>query len=152
MKISQLHVFIIPIWPPKFHHGGHFDVFWFIFVHTYFQFFYYNFAQECPIYVFEVPKCKFWNSPSNKSTAVTLRGHWTTVDSMKEKQKNMYLYYLLLPLPWQPRTLKLLNEKWLKTKTDTSLLKYICKFKFRLNRASEIAKENLKESKIKMKA
>ena len=58
MKISQLHVFIIPIWPPNFHHGGHI-VFWFNFVHTYFQFFYYNFAQERPIYVFEVPKCSF---------------------------------------------------------------------------------------------
>ena len=38
LKNSQLHVFIIPIWPPKFHHDGHFVIFWFSFVCIHFQF------------------------------------------------------------------------------------------------------------------
>ena len=41
--------------------------------------------------------------------------------------------------------LKLLKEKWLNDEADTNLLDYVSKFKYRLNRASEIAKENLKE-------
>ena len=45
----------------------------------------------------------------------------------------------------------LLKEKLLNDKTDTNLLDYGSKFKYKLNRASEIARENLKEAKSKMK-
>ena len=47
--------------------------------------------------------------------------------------------------------LKLLKEKWLNDETDTNLLDYVSKFKYKLNRASEIARENLKEAQSKMK-
>ena len=47
--------------------------------------------------------------------------------------------------------LKLLKEKWLNDETDTNLLDYVSKFKYKLNRASEIARENLKETQTKMK-
>ena len=47
--------------------------------------------------------------------------------------------------------LKLLKEKWLNDETDTNLLDYVSKFKFKLNRASEIARENLKQAQSKMK-
>ena len=47
--------------------------------------------------------------------------------------------------------LKLLKEKWLNDEADTNLLDYVSKFKYKLNRASEIARENLKEAQTKMK-
>ena len=47
--------------------------------------------------------------------------------------------------------LKLLKEKWLNNETDVNLLDYVSKFKHRLDRASEIARENLKEAQTKMK-
>ena len=47
--------------------------------------------------------------------------------------------------------LKLLKEKWLNDETDTNLLDYVSKFKYRLNRVGEIARENLKEAQSKMK-
>ena len=47
--------------------------------------------------------------------------------------------------------LKLLEEKWLNDDTDTNLLDYVSEFKFRLNKASEIARENLKQAQTKMK-
>ena len=47
--------------------------------------------------------------------------------------------------------LKLLKEKWLNDEPDMNLLDYVSKFKYRLNRASEIARENLKEAQTKMK-
>ena len=47
--------------------------------------------------------------------------------------------------------LKLLTEKWLNDATDTNLLEYVSTFKYKLNRASEIARENLKEAQTKMK-
>ena len=47
--------------------------------------------------------------------------------------------------------LKLLKEKWLNDETDTNLLDYVSKFKYKVNRASEIARENLKEAQTKMK-
>ena len=47
--------------------------------------------------------------------------------------------------------LKLLKEKLLNDETDTNLLDYVSKFKYKLNRASEIARENLKEAQSKMK-
>ena len=59
LKNFQLRVLILPIWPLKFHHGSHFVVFRCNFVRIYFNFFHHNFAQEHPISVFEVPKCRF---------------------------------------------------------------------------------------------
>ncbi|PIK45565.1 hypothetical protein BSL78_17560 [Apostichopus japonicus] len=47
--------------------------------------------------------------------------------------------------------LKLLKEKWLNDEIDTNLLDYVSKFKYRLNRANEIARDNLKEAQSKMK-
>ena len=47
--------------------------------------------------------------------------------------------------------LKRLKEKWVNAKTDTDLLDYVSKFNYRLKRASEIARENLKEAQTKMK-
>ena len=47
--------------------------------------------------------------------------------------------------------LKLLKAKWLNDETDTNLLDYVSKFKCKLNRASEIARENLTEAQTKMK-
>ena len=47
--------------------------------------------------------------------------------------------------------LKLLKEKWLNDETDTNLFDYVSKFKYKVNRASEIAGENLKEAQSKMK-
>jgi len=47
--------------------------------------------------------------------------------------------------------LKLLKEKWLNDNTDMNLLDYVSKFKERLNRAHEIARQNLKEAQTKMK-
>ena len=43
------------------------------------------------------------------------------------------------------------EEKWLNDETDTNLLDYVSKFKYRLNRASEIARENLKAPQTKMR-
>ena len=51
----------------------------------------------------------------------------------------------------QLESLKLLKEKWLNDEADTNLLDYVSKFKYKLNRASEIARENLKEAQSKMK-
>ena len=47
--------------------------------------------------------------------------------------------------------LKLLKEKWLNDETETNLFDYVSKFKYQLNRASEIAREYLKEDQTKMK-
>ena len=47
--------------------------------------------------------------------------------------------------------LKLLKEKWLNDETEMNLLDFVSKFKYRLNRASEIARDNLKEAQTKMK-
>jgi hypothetical protein len=47
--------------------------------------------------------------------------------------------------------LKLLKEKWLNEQSDMNLLDYVSKFKNRLNRAGEIARDNLKEAQTKMK-
>ena len=50
--------------------------------------------------------------------------------------------------------LKFLKEKWLNGDADMNLMDYVFKlFKllYRLNKASEIARENLKEAKIKPK-
>ena len=47
--------------------------------------------------------------------------------------------------------LKLLKEKWLGVDTDVGLLDYVSKFKVRLQRASEIARQNLKQGQRKMK-
>ena len=47
--------------------------------------------------------------------------------------------------------LKLLKEKWLSDSSEISLLDYVSKFKYRLNRATDIAKENLKQGQAKMK-
>ena len=42
--------------------------------------------------------------------------------------------------------LKLLKENWLNKETDMNLLDYVSKFKYRLNRANEIAREYLKKA------
>ena len=47
--------------------------------------------------------------------------------------------------------LKLLKEKWLEEKTEINLLDYVSKFKNRLTKALEIARENLKNAQGKMK-
>ena len=47
--------------------------------------------------------------------------------------------------------LKLLKEKWLSEKSDINLLDYVSNFKHRLNRVTDIAKENLKQGQAKMK-
>jgi len=47
--------------------------------------------------------------------------------------------------------LKLLKEKWLNDQSDINLLDYVSKFKTRLSRANEIARENLREAQTKMK-
>jgi len=47
--------------------------------------------------------------------------------------------------------LKLLKEKWLNERSEVSLLDYVSKFRHRLNRATDIAKENLKQGQAKMK-
>ena len=47
--------------------------------------------------------------------------------------------------------LKLLKEKWLNDEDDTNLLDYVSKFKCRLTRANEIARQNLKEAQTRMK-
>ena len=47
--------------------------------------------------------------------------------------------------------LKLLKEKRLNYDSYVNLLDYVSKFKHRLNRASDIARENLKEAQTKMK-
>ena len=47
--------------------------------------------------------------------------------------------------------LKLLKEKWLNDDTDVSLLDYVSKFRHKLNRAGEIARENLRVTQAKMK-
>ena len=47
--------------------------------------------------------------------------------------------------------LKLLKEKWLNEHSDINLLDYVSNFKHRLNRATDIAKENLKQGQAKMK-
>ena len=47
--------------------------------------------------------------------------------------------------------LKLLKEKWLCEDTDINLLDYVSGFKHKLTRACEIARENLKQSQVKMK-
>ena len=47
--------------------------------------------------------------------------------------------------------LKLLKEKWLCQNPDVNLLDYVSQFRHRLKRATEIAKENLKQSQAKMK-
>ena len=47
--------------------------------------------------------------------------------------------------------LKLLKEKWLNNETDAKLLDYVSKLKYKLKRANEIARENLKEDQTKMK-
>ena len=47
--------------------------------------------------------------------------------------------------------LKLLKDKWLNDETDTNLLDYVSKFKYKLNRASEIARDNIKDTQSKMK-
>ena len=47
--------------------------------------------------------------------------------------------------------LQLLKEKWLNDETGTNLLDYVSKFKYKINRASEIARVNLKEAQTKMK-
>ena len=38
-----------------------------------------------------------------------------------------------------------MREKWLNDETDINLLDYVSKFKYRIYRACEIARENLKE-------
>ena len=48
--------------------------------------------------------------------------------------------------------LKVLKEKWLNESEDINLLDYVSKFKYRLHKACEIARENLKETQKKMKA
>ena len=47
--------------------------------------------------------------------------------------------------------LKLLKEKWLCEETDVNLLDYVAGFKEKLTRATEIARDNLKQSQSKMK-
>lgn len=47
--------------------------------------------------------------------------------------------------------LKLLKEKWLSEISDMNLLDYVSKFKTRLNRANEIARQNLEQGQAKMK-
>ena len=47
--------------------------------------------------------------------------------------------------------LKSLKEKWLEEKTEINLLEYVSKFKNRLTKALEIARENLKNAQGKMK-
>ena len=47
--------------------------------------------------------------------------------------------------------LKLLKEKWLSEQSDISLLDYVSNFRHRLNRATDIARENLKQGQAKMK-
>ena len=47
--------------------------------------------------------------------------------------------------------LKLLKEKCLNDEIDINFLDYVSKFKYKLNRASEIARKNLKEAQTKMK-
>ncbi len=47
--------------------------------------------------------------------------------------------------------LKLLKEKWLCENPDVNLLDYVSQFRHRLKRATEIAKENLKQSQTRMK-
>ncbi len=47
--------------------------------------------------------------------------------------------------------LKLLKEKWLCENPDVNLLDYVSEFRHRLKRATEIAKENLKQSQTRMK-
>ena len=49
------------------------------------------------------------------------------------------------------RTVRGPSKKWLNDEAGTNLLDYVSKFKYRLNRASEIARETLKEAQSKMK-
>ncbi|PIK38004.1 hypothetical protein BSL78_25158 [Apostichopus japonicus] len=47
--------------------------------------------------------------------------------------------------------LKMLKEKWMCETEDLNILDYVCKFKYRLHRACEIARENLKSAQNSMK-
>uniref|UniRef100_A0A8C5DMZ9 Gypsy retrotransposon integrase-like protein 1 n=1 Tax=Gouania willdenowi TaxID=441366 RepID=A0A8C5DMZ9_GOUWI len=48
--------------------------------------------------------------------------------------------------------LKLLKEKWVRAEAETNLLDYVCRFRHRLRRACEIARENLKVAQARMKS
>ena len=47
--------------------------------------------------------------------------------------------------------LKMMKEKWLNESEDINLLDYVSKFRYRLHKACEVAKENMKESQNRMK-
>ena len=71
----------------------------------------------------------------------------------------MVTFFSVLELPEKNRKgtplgqtrVKASERKWLNDETDTNLLDYVSKFKYKLFRASEIARENLKEAQSKMK-